>query len=195
MFQLTTSCELFPPFISTGMPDYSRSPSQVNRGYENKASCKTDADHAFVKECANWKYSFADKIESSSEETDSLVKLDAFVQETIKAKIDSRSVTVHTEEFIMTKFKDQLPRISLYRYMHLWFACVSSTSFVESGNKSLEYCGFGPKPSDAIHRSADKIITHTDITHRRRQEEAQQIMNHKCPDHLQSPPNKKRQVV
>ena len=129
------------------------------------------------------------------EESDSLEKLVVFVQQAKKDAIVSSSVIKHTEDFIATKFKDHLPRISFYRYMHLWGCQVSATSFVESGNKALEYCGFGPTPKDGIHRSTDKIIAHTDITHRKRQAEAQKNLNQRCLDHSQRHPNKKQKVL
>ena len=60
--------------------------------------------------------------------------------------------------------------------MYLWYARFSETSFMESGNKALEYCGYEPKPSDGIHQSTEKNVAHTDIAHQKRQIEALQFM-------------------
>ena len=65
--------------------------------------------------------------------------------------------------------------------------------FVESGNKSLEYCKFVPKAKGGIHRSTDKIISHTDITHRKRQMEAHASMNQKIPVGYRQPASNKMQ--
>lgn len=72
----------------------------------------------------------------------------------------------------------------------MFYACVSETIVVESSNKALEHCGYGPKPSDGIRRLTDKIVAHTKVTHRKRQSEAHQFLNKRYSEKDNSPKRK-----
>ena len=63
--------------------------------------------------------------------------------------------------------------------MECWSGWVLETSCVESSNKSLQYLAIAPKITDPLHRAVDKILQHTQETHRRRQTEAVD-MSQKC---------------
>lgn len=56
-------------------------------------------------------YTFPTNIESAFEESDSLGKLEKYVQEVKYGGLISKSLIAHTEVFITTSFKDQLPVI------------------------------------------------------------------------------------
>ena len=150
---------------------------QINRGFKLRSYADTPEEHAFIGEVEAWLYSFPEDIETEWEENDSLHKLLNFVQRSMLAPNIRASLCMYSEEFISNNFIPQLPYICKRHYMDVWFGWVSETCFVEGVNASLTKDILGPKPQDGIHTAGDKIINHTQESHRRQQSVARKQNN------------------
>ena len=105
-----------------------------------------------------WLYSFTSDVETVEEEQDSLEKLRKVISFERSNDVISSGLLDFTAKFIRTTFEDLLPSIAHHNFMYKYCGWVSDNCFTESENSTLARDTFGPKPTNKLHVSGDKIL-------------------------------------
>jgi len=103
----------------------------IDRNYvkPNKTLCDNDFDYEFLNTVKDWMYSFANDIDTKSEEEYSVRKLVAYLSDDKVTNSVSDKLISSTRSFVNETLKKNLPVMSLRQYMDIVSGWVKDNSF------------------------------------------------------------------